>query len=273
LGADYNILEFKGTGHYVGVNLTLPAVGRNLEGNERMYVDGVRSPVIQGTGTEDYFNGGWYFDKGAFTTQTHGAPALGAPFGAYRFHLSDAVPFSSSIRVAIQHGATDNLTDPYGSVAYFYAKPEVLSDKTDDLDVGDAGSESSHNYVAQGSVNRVSLTARFFSDDPAALSETGTAFTGGSSFTVQINPSNVGVVLRRLFDQGSGPQLAVVSINGADAGIWSTPGTNPFFQWREEDFWVPGALTAGQSALDVRIAVQAGTWNEYHYQVFTQRSP
>jgi len=31
-----------------------------MEGNERAYVDGAATPQTQGTGTEDFFDGGWY---------------------------------------------------------------------------------------------------------------------------------------------------------------------------------------------------------------------
>jgi hypothetical protein len=32
-----------------------------LEGDERVFVDGQESPHIYGTGTEDFYESGWYF--------------------------------------------------------------------------------------------------------------------------------------------------------------------------------------------------------------------
>ena len=48
-----------------------------MEGDERVYVDGLRSPSIYGTGTEDEFDGGYYFNHGAFTLPFNGAGPLG----------------------------------------------------------------------------------------------------------------------------------------------------------------------------------------------------
>ena len=35
-----------------------------MEGDERVYFDRSRSPSIYGTGTEDMFDGGFYYEKG-----------------------------------------------------------------------------------------------------------------------------------------------------------------------------------------------------------------
>ena len=37
-----------------------------LEGDEMIYVDGEKEAAIKGTGTEDYFNSGWYFNQGEY---------------------------------------------------------------------------------------------------------------------------------------------------------------------------------------------------------------
>jgi len=39
-------------------------IGDYLEGDERVFVDGQQSPVIYGTGTEDFYESGWYFRGG-----------------------------------------------------------------------------------------------------------------------------------------------------------------------------------------------------------------
>lgn len=44
-----------------------------LEGDERIYVDDSQSPAVYGTGTEDYFNGGGYFEEGLFSRPIHGS--------------------------------------------------------------------------------------------------------------------------------------------------------------------------------------------------------
>ena len=87
-GRDLVFLDTNGRGRVVGVveSATGPTTGGRfprwyLEGNERAEIDMAQTPVIQGTGTEDFFNGGWYFENGPFTLPLHGN-ASHTTFGA-----------------------------------------------------------------------------------------------------------------------------------------------------------------------------------------------
>jgi hypothetical protein len=63
----------RGAGHYVGTALFMAGKALYfLEGNEMVYIDGDRRPSIEGTGTEDYFCSGWYFDRGVYSAPYHG---------------------------------------------------------------------------------------------------------------------------------------------------------------------------------------------------------
>jgi hypothetical protein len=102
-------------------------VGRSLwylEGNERVFVDGEAAPSVLGTGTEDYFSSGWYFDTGPYSAPYHGAPIKDTTSGrisAYRWHIEDPIPFTQRLDFTIEHGGTNDTpgTD-YSSVAYWY---------------------------------------------------------------------------------------------------------------------------------------------------------
>ncbi|HEX7480684.1 MAG TPA: DUF2961 domain-containing protein [Polyangiales bacterium] len=68
---------------------------------------------IHGTGTEDYFNDGWYEVRGRLDSAnawpSHGFPVYEDSDGrkrtaAYRWHVPDSVPFEESIRVELEHG-------------------------------------------------------------------------------------------------------------------------------------------------------------------------
>ncbi len=123
-GGNYTILETRGSGHFVGTALfmTGPDIAL-LEGNEMVYIDGSSSPVIEGTGTEDYFSSGWYFDRGTYSAPYHGLVIKEEHplrISAYRWHIEDAIPFQRSIRFTIEHGARNTATADYSSVAYFY---------------------------------------------------------------------------------------------------------------------------------------------------------
>ena len=123
-GVNYTILDTQGEGHYVGTALFM--AGRALyflEGNEMVYIDGETKPSIEGTGTEDYFCSGWYFDKGVYSAPYHGViikDEKRSRVSAYRWHIEDAIPFHTSIRFTIEHGTGNATTADYSSVAYFY---------------------------------------------------------------------------------------------------------------------------------------------------------
>ncbi|HOX29138.1 MAG TPA: DUF2961 domain-containing protein, partial [bacterium] len=100
-GSNYTLLEATGAGHYVGCNMNMqgskPFSLWFLEGDEMIYVDGEQHPpAIHGTGTEDYFNSGWYFNKGEFSAPYHGLTIkdhITPRVSAYRFHIPDPIPF------------------------------------------------------------------------------------------------------------------------------------------------------------------------------------
>ena len=124
-GRNYTILDTAGEGHYVGTALFMAGRGALyfLEGNEMVYIDGAAKPSIEGTGTEDYFCSGWYFDRGTYSAPYHGVVIKDekrARVSAYRWHVEDAIPFTKSIRFTIEHGTGNSTSADYSSVAYYY---------------------------------------------------------------------------------------------------------------------------------------------------------
>ncbi len=127
-GQPITILQTTGRGHYVGTLLSMQLLrGRNLvflEGDERIFVDGERTPSLIGTGTEDYFAGGHYFLTGTYAAPYHGATLKDTErsrINAYRWHIEDAIPFQKSLRFDIEHGgANDMPLVDYTSVAFWY---------------------------------------------------------------------------------------------------------------------------------------------------------
>ncbi|MEV0618223.1 glycoside hydrolase family 172 protein [Nonomuraea sp. NPDC050404] len=128
---NYVILEAEGRGHYVGCVLNVTNLRHTSdwnwygEGDDMIFIDGEAfPPSLHGTGTEDYFNTAWC------PSQTYHAPyhGLTLPGGEnwsgqismYRFHIEDPVPFTTSIKVTIEHGHANRRQDDLSSVAYWY---------------------------------------------------------------------------------------------------------------------------------------------------------
>ncbi|HVN06550.1 MAG TPA: glycoside hydrolase family 172 protein [Bryobacteraceae bacterium] len=129
---NYVFAETRGRGHLMGVTL---GVLQNTdhwmgEGDEMIFVDNEEHPVINGTGTEDYFNGAWDFGgrDGAipFAHLYNGAPLMvdpehaGGRYCLYRWHADNPVTFSRYLKYTIEHGHANDRADNFFSVAYWY---------------------------------------------------------------------------------------------------------------------------------------------------------
>jgi hypothetical protein len=129
-GVLYTILDAVGRGKYVGCTLSIQGVAdiSYLEGNEQYFVDGEAEPSMVGTGTEDFFGGGWYYNEGTFCRPLHGLVVKDKKVlfrtAQYRYQMPDAVEFARSLVVKIQHGTNNiHLDDDYSSLALFYLAP------------------------------------------------------------------------------------------------------------------------------------------------------
>ncbi len=281
-GRDILLLDTEGAGQLVGVVASLAGPPNVfMEGDERIYVDDSQTPAIQGTGTEDFFNGGWYFDRGLFTLPTHGL-AVHSPSGgqdriaAYRLFLSDAIPFRKHLRVGIEHGNRNSVTMNAWTLAYYYAQPTARAVLTDVLDVGNSASEASHGYTISGAT--WSGTRGYTYDgvmDAYGSVDDGRSLRGYSWFRLAINPANDGVIVRRKLDQGIANQQATVFVDGAPAGTWYIAGSNPNHRWRDDDFLIPAAYTRGKNAITLQL-VDASLnidWTEFQYTAYSLINP
>lgn len=138
IGKFHTFLDTKGKGHYVGTvhhaQGLRPGMTLFWEGDDTTYVDGKMR--LHGTGSEDYYNGGWYalldrWDRG-ISMPLHGSLDYSLPMGrtgAYRFFLSDKMPFEKEIYHGMEHGEVgNNFPVDYATVAFYYGA-ERLKDR------------------------------------------------------------------------------------------------------------------------------------------------
>lgn len=288
-GHGYTLLSTAGSGRLVGVTLAMstppgmPYGLENLQGNEQIYLNGNPSPAYLGTGTEDFFQAGWYFQNGPFSLPAQGSPdqwvgpRYASHISAYRLFLSDAIPFYAGIHAGLQVGPLGNLSAQYSSVAYWYGLPGTTLIQTDALQPADPAAAAAHAYTAAGGVSTGPLTSVFQGrQNGVRVTAAGSAATA-ATFSVAVDPANRGVLLRAQFDQCPGRQAAEVYVDGTDVGLWSDPGSNCVERWLDSDFPLPPAVTRGRSHLQIRIVAQPGPlpgsgaplWRVYGYQVLS----
>ena len=126
--SNYTYMEATGRGHFIGLT---QAVLQNQdgwfgEGDDMIFIDGDTMPTINGTGTEDYFNGAWgYYDK-PFAYMHNGTPfiadggRIGGRYCQYRWHTESPIAFEKSIRVTMEHGHANHRSDDFFTVAYWF---------------------------------------------------------------------------------------------------------------------------------------------------------
>lgn len=274
-GHDYIFLEESGLGKYVGMIMETDGSQTDLwlEGDERFYIDSCRTPNFYGTGTEDYFNGAWYFLKGPFSLATHGFTArISSDRSLFRFHLSDPVYFLSYIKLGIEHGPLNDINNPYKSLAFYYLQPEKKFNLTDIVNPGDALSEQYHNYTITGNFQEELEKSYFFEgdEDKIQITESGYYIDGSVEFSINIKPDKA-VRIKRLFDYKLKNQTADIYVDDDLVGTWLSNGSNSTKRWREEFIMIPADFTTGKSKITIKIDTPTGEfkWSEFKYWVYT----
>ncbi|MBR9998262.1 MAG: DUF2961 domain-containing protein [Cyclobacteriaceae bacterium] len=131
-GEPYIFQESSGKGHHFGTILQARGLSagmtRFFEGDDSTLVD--HTLRLHGTGSEDYFNGGWYalpnrWDR-AFSLPIHGCLEYSIPLsrtGGYRFYLTDKISYRQHFLHTIEHGPEGNRYPvDYTSIAFYYGE-------------------------------------------------------------------------------------------------------------------------------------------------------
>lgn len=131
-GKPFTFIETSGRGHLVGfIQQSQGFESGNtyfFEGDDQTTIDG--ELTIHGTGSEDFYNGGWYDVAGRWEAR-RSFPLSGCldykkhlgRTGGYRLLLGDAYAYHKSILQAIEHAPTGNdLLNDYCGVTFLYSQ-------------------------------------------------------------------------------------------------------------------------------------------------------
>lgn len=343
--------EEQWSGNFVGTSFifTHQNVLTTLEGDPRFFFDDSRTPQAQGTGTEEWGGGGDYWGGKNMTLPFAGHPCGAVRredakkekdliHSAYRFLLADLMPFSNRTLICLEHGVGNLSTEHYETVTYWYGLPAPSLVLTDELDIDSAVSEKLHTYLSSEAsdvetifsryelgLDSISSRKEWYMDAvklPAYLhgkenypahEENGRYTKGSSEFTVQINPDNHGVMLRRTLDYSFPNQKAEVYIsdpkgnNWEYVGIWYIAGSNTCVyseppgeldrreyneetsnrRFRDDEFLISGNFTQGKSSIRIRVRFvpveqelypgkpfpKEPAWSELHYKIYSYVMP
>ncbi len=209
------------SGQFVGTSFIFSHAAElgTLEGDPRFFFDDSLTPQAQGTGTEEWGGGGDYWGGLNMTLPFAGHP-IGAKSpedaksqedkieSAYRFLLADMMPFGKNAVIHLEHGGINDSKEHYETVTYWYGLPAPSLIRTDEFDVGDEASEKEHDYSSPEASRPYEVESRYeWGPDTVngteifpASEDQGRTTKTGSEFTLKIDPSNLGVMLRRKLD-------------------------------------------------------------------------
>ncbi|MDR0993861.1 MAG: DUF2961 domain-containing protein [Verrucomicrobiota bacterium] len=123
VGRPHPILRVKGNGKFVGCLVSVCALDGSywvLEGDESIRKDAEKTPGWLGTGLEDYFNGGWYYQN-VMAGPSHGL-FVKEPFRTvqYRVHWMDPSRFRQSLDMEFERGPEQLNRAYFESVSWYY---------------------------------------------------------------------------------------------------------------------------------------------------------
>lgn len=318
---DYTVSQVRGIGKYVGCVVRMSSRGLDkrlktvqrmyLEGDARFYIDDSKAFLCGGTGTEEYFNWGWYDVSGkdqVFTFPTHGyvehVRDIEDHTTMYRFHIIDYIPYYRSFKFMLEHGPEGRNIADYSSVSFHYHRDESALVLLGQLDIGNVESETLYGYRTSNIVwegkkaliyeGNDQVIDKYLSKstgenwyDIAGISDTGRVWKGSCQYVIPIPQINNGLKIRRRYD-GEWPhdeelyrnnrtrvvsgQEVTVYVDGEKAGIWYLPPHHARKCWMEDEFEVAAKFTKGKDRITVVLQNQSECgWNEYKYWFFAYK--
>ncbi|MEB4209812.1 glycoside hydrolase family 172 protein [Mycobacterium sp. 94-17] len=293
-GQDWVFADEQGRGKFVGVSQTIHGDRTRtafsdeapyfLEGAERVYTDGAASPQWYGTGTEDLYEGGWYFKNGThFSDPLNGQPDQRTATGGcadycvavYRIMLADAIGYHSALRFGIEHGKRNMVQPDYGSTAFLYTRPDPGISGADDVNPTDPVDRVLHGYNDSDATDQLLVSEYEGTRDTLPVAGSVRTTRGAITFHVQIDPDNRGILLRRTSDQAGGFQSADVAVDGVPAGNWLQPRSNTVHRWLDDTYLVPRSVTAGKAQVTISLTPTADSppWTAGRYHVDALTGP
>ncbi|MBN8726171.1 MAG: DUF2961 domain-containing protein [Xanthomonadales bacterium] len=279
---EHRLLELAGSGRLMMLGgrfaASVGADARYLEGDTRIRLDGGVAPTWPGSGLEDFYNGGFYFDWGRPYRQALSGAARVDVDGAsrmWRLLLADAPAFAHGIEVLQEAGASPAEVVPMcmDTVARGYRRQARSLVPVARLEAGDPAAVARYGYAPAAGADCASLEGRFSDAAASARSARVCRSTGGESrFRMKLAEAAPVLRLRRVVDAATPGQAAQVRINGVPAGSFPPVRPDAIRRWQEQD--APLAVPPGATVLDIRIEPMwgahgdAGVFTESSYELW-----
>lgn len=252
-GGDIELLNERGAGKIVGLTARYRGNGIGgrgyLEGDERIVLDDAITPAWYGTGIEDFFDAGFYFDHNEFSSPFSGAsevdPDGRGTTAAYRILATDPIVYSRSIRWTQEAGLSPVLPLPMCArrVIYRYHREQPLNVSYGRFEVGDVAQRQAHDWQPSPWAE-CAIASGDYSDEPPSSRAALNCQTrlGSSQFTFNPVERSGALRLRRTFNSAYGDPgrlaaqvAAEVRVNGVKVGLFPPARADWARRWHEQE--------------------------------------
>lgn len=265
---DYNVINTRSSGHIVGIinDYSSHEHIKYLECDDRIYIDNLKTPMIYGTGLEDFFNSGFYFHNGLISNPFNGL--IDHKYSnriMYRLFINDPIVFHNKIELNFEKNSTFQSNIYVRSLVFYYSDLKSNLILSDSIICGNSKSEIDHNYQNANSEREKVISSFEGTYDFLKEELIGNIIKNESSFSLNIDSTSQNIYLSRIFNYSFLNQKAEVYIDGNYSGIWFNPGNNDSIRLREDLFFIKPELTLGKSKINIEIKNIGNVWSECKY--------
>ena len=260
-GKNSVIAEVKGHGQMVYGVISGEDIACGCEGDVRVFIDGVRSPIVESDGSESWGSYGWGFvcppQCNPFSAY-NGVPDINDTWSELRLCFSDSYPFRSELRFELEHGCQNDGGGRHSGQIFCYMLPNPVENFADKVDFSAAEGVESVTDRFENGIHEDYMTFSCFKT------------TQPLSFTVNIPAENRGMVIKRVALQKEGRMAAQVFVDGINVAerLWIFPDSNEHYSLLEDSFFIPEKYTRNKRAVKITVKPLGSSWNQCQYSIF-----
>ena len=260
-GKNSVIADVAGHGQMVYGVISGEDIACGCEGDVRVFIDGVRSPIVESDGSESWGSYGWGFvcpPQCNPYSAYNGVPDINDTWSELRLTFTDSYPFRSKLRFELEHGCQNDGGGKHSGQVFCYLLPDAFEKQIKTVEFyGEEGCEKIEDRFENGTHNDYKTFCQRKTKEPL-------------SFEALIPANNEGVVLKRVSLQKENKMTAEVFVDGVliTERKWFFPDSNVYYSLLEDTFLIPKKYTYGKRKINITIKPCNAAWNECEYKVF-----
>ncbi|MBR3301032.1 MAG: DUF2961 domain-containing protein, partial [Clostridia bacterium] len=259
------IADINGSGSMVYGVISGEDIGCGCEGDVRVFIDGIRSPIVESDGSESWGSYGWGFvcppQSNPFSAY-NGVPDINDTWSELRLTFTDNYPFRKNLRFELEHGCQNDGGGYHSGQIFYYGKNEEAVTTTVCI------SPESDQYISDG--QKTVVKNRFengIHDDYLSLTSVKRYSETRIFLTLPENASSL--VIKRVCLQDVGQMEAQVFVNNTKVAErnWLSPDSNEIYSFFEDDFIIPKKYIENLKTVTVRIVPVTESFNDCGYTI------